>query len=106
MSRKIITAKISDRLEQRVAALEGIVNALVLALPSPADKSGWQPIETAGMDRVLISNGNWIYIGQRNSHGAFGWVTDAGTSTDCAPAYWLPLPKSPLTFDGKLRAAA
>lgn len=56
---------------------------------------GWQPIETAPKDLVLVMTdaGTFHTAYWDNSSGGTWWI--AGTTLSIAPTHWHPLPEPP-----------
>jgi hypothetical protein len=58
---------------------------------------GWQPIETAPMDRrLLLWDGIWVSAGAYVDYDSMGWIMDSEYPGDVSnPTHWMPLPAPP-----------
>lgn len=103
-----ITAAIEAILEQPQARDRQIIRDTMKAALEAAEKTAWQPIETAPKDGtgILLFNpyeDAWIAVGRHMDHihpdFHYGWNVDHWID-DSKTTHWRPLPAAPQTEGG------
>lgn len=70
----------------------------VFAAPQPAIPDGWQPIETAPKDElILVGPTKRMGVCAAMNHSRDGWGTETPSEwvTIYTPTHWMPLPAAP-----------